>query len=301
MKKLWKTAFAVAGVAVVMCSVGLFAACGGESDDEDTDNTIGAGTYTYNWTSLSSNTAETTPYTFNIESIDMSRALDVTLTLSSDGTYELDINCYMIEDTEGGTVDVGEKFEYGDSMYYEWVGKSTGTYTSTETTVSITSTYEYYYLPNLGSSYLAQLFATGSVYSILDDQDDYYGKWDSNSSNSAVCEKLKEQYRDTTFTISGSTITNWVESGYTQCLTSGSASLYLYASSSTYACYLDSAWYTGSYTVSDGTLTLTYSYYDSSYTVYTETWTGSASEALTVVFGDSSASFTLTDDILASL
>ena len=142
------------------------------------------------------------------------RAYDVELTLSSDGTYELNVNQYMIEDDESSDI-YDQKFEPGSELYAEWWSKSTGTYTSAEGTVSITSTYEYYKFPMLGAL-IDNNMSPSCSYARVTDADYYYGEWDSNYTGEGedeVKEYLKAQFPDTTFTVEAGKIIKWKETG----------------------------------------------------------------------------------------
>ena len=105
------------------------------------DTTIGAGTYTYEKTVLNVDEMEIPAYSFGNGMLpSLTRALKVDVTLKDDGTYTMEVHGWMQEDTEGGTVPVGEAFPFGDGMYAEWFSTSEGTYTSTENTISIKAT-----------------------------------------------------------------------------------------------------------------------------------------------------------------
>lgn len=276
---------ATAIIAVAGCVTGM-TACG------EGDKNIGAGTYSYNHTTVSE---DGYGYVYDFGASEgMTRALDVKLTLKDDNTFELNANGYMIEDTEGGTVAVGEKFPFGDVMYCEWFSKFTGTYTSTADTVTITANYGWYKLPDLGASYLSQMFGNGSKYSKLTDGDYYYGEWDTTSTVDGVAEGILAQCPVTTFNIADGAISNWVESGFAVSVaeTDGDGRIYFYTDDSSFCVFAGSECTKGTYAVSGGTVTLTSG---------ENTWTGSADKALAVTLGENSASFTLTEDNITAL
>ena len=200
----------------VLAMAGVLAGCG------EKDENLGAGTYTYAYKAINGNTYERGAYNFSKDITMQWRALDITLELKSDGTFSMDTNVYMVEDTPGSSLEVGEKFPFGDGMYQESFTSATGTWTSTQDTISIKADWAKYKLPDQGSSYFV-FNPNGMGYNDMTVSDTYVGEWDST----AVPEVLT-LVPDTTFFVDGKTIKGFVKSSYEHTVVSESAALYFY-------------------------------------------------------------------------
>lgn len=199
-------------------AVGVLAGCGGNDSGNEsgigTDTAAdenGTGTYVYEKTVLNADEVETPAYNFGNGSLaSMMRALRVELTLAEDDTFTMDVHGWMQEDTEGSDIAVGEAFEYGNGMYAEYFSSASGTYEKNGDEVTVTVDEASYEIPDLGVSYLAQLFtnsnAGGGSYN--PEGDVYYGEWTSKDTP-----ELLEQFPETVFTLDGDTIVTWEKAG----------------------------------------------------------------------------------------
>ena len=207
-------------------AVGVLAGCGGNNSgdgaDAGTDAETGAetdtsadengtGTYVYEKTVLNADEVEIPAYSFGRGSLEKQmRALRVELTLAEDDTFTMDVHGWMQEDTEGSDIAVGEAFEYGNGMYAEYFSSASGTYEKDGDEVTVTVDEASYEIPDLGVSYLAQIFtksnAAGGSYN--PEGDVYYGEW-----TSADTPALLEQFPETVFTLDGDTIVTWEKAG----------------------------------------------------------------------------------------
>lgn len=312
MKKM--AALGLAGVMVLGMT-----ACGGSADSGDADESsaegteaeseagIGAGTYTYEQTVLNADEMEAVPYNFGYGTLKgMTRSLKVELTLEEDETYSMSVRAWMQEDTEGSTKAVGDDFEFGETMYAEWLASSAGTYTVTEDqTIVITAEEGTYEVPDFGSSYMAQIFGGGNAASgsYNAEGENYYGEW-----TSADVPAILDQFPDTEFFVEGDVITGWVRSDYVAVGESADAVLYFYADGT--ATVRDTAnkvdtnltWSaeTGSVVVSY-TQTLSMEEMAAGATPEVSEFTVGEDGSVEVSFGEYSYSFTLTEEGIASL
>lgn len=253
-KKIKKCiALSTTAVAAIAISAGVLAGCGNQQTEGSKN--IGAGTYTYAYRAIEGNTYEKGAYNFSKDVKLSWRALDITLELKEDGTFSMSTDVYMVEDTPGSSIAVGEKFPYGDGMYQESFTDATGTWVSDETTVTITADWVKYKLPDQGSSYFV-FDPTTMGYNDMSVSDSYVGEWDSTQ-----VAAVKDLVPSTTFFVSGTTINGFVEAGFEYSVSSSSAGLYFYKDS---VYVRDISGKTGSsydYEVKDGELVLSVTNY----------------------------------------
>ena len=226
--KKW-VAVSAAAVAAITMSAGILAGCSNNNDDQNDDGTNNAGngttTYTYAYKAIAGNTYEAAPYNFSKDVTMAWRALDITLELKDDGTFSMSTNVYMVEDTEGSSIAVGEKFPFGDGMYQESFTEATGTWTQGEGTVTIKADWVKYKLPDQGSSYFV-FNPMNMGYNDMTVSDTYVGEWDSTQ-----VAAVKDLVPDTTFFVSGTTINGFVKAGYSHSVVTSAAALYFYEDS----------------------------------------------------------------------
>ena len=195
-------------------AVGLLAGCGGNSgkDGEAKGGAQGEkkedGLYVYEMNVENKDEVESPAYTFGGSGmfVKMMRALRVELKLADDNTFTMDVHGWMQEDTEGSDRAVGEAFEFGDGMYAEFFSGASGTYEKDGDVITITATKATQKIPDLGVSYIAQIFAGGNAGngSYNPEGDPYYGEWSSED----VPDVLK-QFPVTEFKVKGNEIVSW--------------------------------------------------------------------------------------------
>lgn len=200
---------------VTMMAGGLVGCGNGDKADlgkaESSDGEGNTGSYVYERTVLNQDEVEATSYNFGKGSISSKmRALRVELNLEDDSTFALDVHGWMQEDTEGSDHKIGDAFEYGEGMYAEYFANASGSYEQEGNQITISVTDATYEIPDLGVSYLAQMFtgnnAGGGSYN--PEGDAYYGEW-----NSKDVPQVLEQFPDTVFTVDGDTIVTWEKTG----------------------------------------------------------------------------------------
>ncbi|HIT90360.1 MAG TPA: hypothetical protein IAC41_08085 [Candidatus Merdenecus merdavium] len=215
MKKAKVLAMALVSVLTLAIMVG----CGntsketGSKDGETVSEKETSGKYTYNYNvATSGDEVQKVPYNFagNGQLAGMMRALDTELKLDGDGNFTMTAHGYIVEDTEGSTTPVGKPFEFGNGMYAEFTSTGEGTYVEDGDTVTATFTKADFEIPDMGASYLAQLFSNSNARggSYAPEGDSYYGKWSSED----VPEVL-EQFPVTVFTLKEDKIVTWDKGG----------------------------------------------------------------------------------------
>ena len=201
----------MAAAMAAMMSVGLVAGCSSSSDSSsdasDSSSGISAGTYSYRKTVINEDEVDTPAYNFAGDTLlsTYCNATSVELTLEDDGTFSMEYKAWMTG-SDDGTGEEPEANEYGSSMYAEVTTTATGTYETDGDQVTITAEVVTTEIPDMGISYMAQLFTGGNAAngSFNDEGEDYYGEWSSED-----IEEVLELVPDTIFTIDGDTIVTW--------------------------------------------------------------------------------------------
>lgn len=292
----------VALLLVVVMAAMCLTACG--------ETALGAGTYSYAKGVLNASEVETPAYNFgNAAGMfgSMMRAHSVDLTLNDDGTYTMSVHAWMEEDTEGGSVPVGEAFPFGDGMYAEWFSTSEGTYTSTANTITIKAESATFKIPDLGMSYLAQLFGGGNAASgsYAPEGENFWGEW-----NSTDVPEVLNQFPETTFIIEEGKIVSWVKGGYIHEVASETAVLYFYSDGSVVLRDIaNKATQELAWSVDGTTVTVEYSVTNfvqdeaGNWAPVTDsaTFTGNADQALMITLNEITNEFALTADDVAAL
>lgn len=232
-------------MAMLMTTVmaaGMLAGCGGsgEATESQTGNTTeevtseaateasadGDATYVFERNVTNYDEVELPPYIFTKFGKTVGvRAVRVELNLAQDNTFTMDVHGWNQEDTEGSDRAVGEAFEYGDGMYAEFFSSADGTYEKDGDIVIIHAKEATYEIPDLGVSYMAQLFAGGNAAggSFNPEGDVYYGKWIS-----AEVPEVLELFPETVFTLDGDSIVTWEKNGRLTAAENEKASIVFY-------------------------------------------------------------------------
>ena len=294
-------------------SAALIAGCGSSdsSSDASSESTseesaestgVAAGTYTYRQTVANADEVEIPAYNFGGDNILASylNAVSVELTLSDDGTFTLESKGWMTEDSDGS----GEEpaaLEYGSATYGEYTTSASGTYETEGDTVTIYADEVTHSIPDMGISYMAQIFSAGNSVggSYNADGEDYAGEW-----SSADIAEVLELVPDTVFTIDGDTIVTWEKAGKIISIETDAASLIFYEGGATVYQDVEN-------NLSD--TTMTWSCDGESVTItnsYGEEFTGSVDAALEIslisytdatTYNTYTQSLEITEDILAAL
>ena len=209
-------------------TIGLMTGCGSSagSSASDSSDGIAAGTYTYRQTLANADEVEIPPYNFGGDNIlsNYLNAYSVELTLEDDGTFTLESRGWMTEDLDASGEEPAE-YEYGTSLYGQYTTTATGTYESDGDQVTITAEVVTHTIPEMGSSYMAQIFTAGNSVggSYNEEGEDYYGEWSSED-----IEEVLELVPDTVFTIDGDTIVTWNKAGQLTSVETEAANIYFY-------------------------------------------------------------------------
>lgn len=201
--------------AVVLMGVltaGALAGCKSDtsSSDEAESKAEAEVTYEYHYNVADTEAAEKVPYNFGGEFGTNMRALDVSLDLDGEGNFTMDVHGYMVEDTEGSSTPVGEEFEFGNAMFAEFTSAGSGTYEENGDTVTVEFSEAAFEIPDLGASYLSQLFSSSNAKggSYAPEGESYYGEW-----TSVEVPELLDQFPTTDFKLDGEEIITWERAG----------------------------------------------------------------------------------------
>lgn len=251
-----------------LLAASMLTGCGGASTTPTSSDASSSGevasaevagetTYSYNYNEGTNTDVELPTYLFGCFGTysTMMRAYDVDLVLDGNGGCDLTLHGYMVENTEGGSVEVGEAFPFGDGMYGEFTATGSGTYEQDGDSVTVSFDEATYEIPDLGSAYLAQLFASsnagGGSYAM--EGDSYYGEWTSETNP-----EMLDYFPETTFTLDGETIVGWERADLLVKAEGANASIRFYGDGTAHyedaenGLSQDLTW-----TLADGTVTLT--------------------------------------------